>query len=112
MGKHMQGLVQIEHMIQFPSVMLFHGIRASRIHSAHGKAGDHEQLLLHDGSMGLVTILSKSIHPSLMGARHCLGTLESRAKRQESVLCKEARPEIIHPTPNELGLGNRPGHRA
>lgn len=33
-----------------------------------------------------------------------LGTLESPAKRQS--LCSE----IIHSTPNELGLGTRPGH--
>lgn len=77
MGKHTQGLVQGEHTMQFPSVMPFHGIRASWMHSAHGKVGEHEQLLLHDGSMGSVTILSESIHPSFMGARHCLGTLES-----------------------------------
>lgn len=73
-------------------------------------AGEHELLSLHDGSMGLVTILSENIHPSLVGARQCLGTLEFLAKRQESVLCKEARPGTIHPTPNELGLGTRPGH--
>lgn len=49
-------------------------------------AGEHELLSLHDGSMGLVTVLSENIHPSLMGARQYLGTLEFLAKRQECAL--------------------------
>lgn len=117
-GKFLQGLVENERVMLRPRV--FHGVRASRMHSTCGKAeaisertGEHALLLKHDGSVGVATVLSVRKYPS---NPHGCQTLSWHprvpSRKTEFVLCMEARPEIIHPTPNELGLGTRPGHRA
>lgn len=91
MGKFLQGLVENERVMLRPHVvMLIHGVGASRMYSIRGKA---KVYLKEPGSMHYCYntmalwewppfCQSESIHPTLTGARHCLGTLESPAERQ------------------------------